>query len=214
MYNKVYARSSAAMSGGSSANDPAVDPSALASAQAQMRSRLEEKARAAVQNITRPSITFPELTQIQYQDLPSTPEGTASVRVHVKAHVAIPILTESDLATAIVRWAKTDPQGASLTLVPGAGFAVTLSNASSSQLLGVMPVTFSIAGSAMVVWQVDASTVASSLAGKDKDAFQTIVNGIPSIQEAKARIEPFWSRSFPSNPNSISVVIKEAGEGQ
>ena len=207
MYSRVSARSTAAMSGGSSANDPGVDPAALATAETAMRGRIEAKAREYVKSLPPANVAFPELLQISYQDLPGTPEANNMIRVHLKAHVSVPTFTENDLATAIVKWANTDPQGAGLTLVPQAGFSVSPIDASSSTF-GLSPIAFSLKGATQVIWKVDSAAVANALAGKDKDAFQAIVNGFPSIQEAKARIEPFWSRTFPKNATTIQISVK------
>ena len=211
MYSKVYARSSVAMTGGSSASDPGVDPSALASAQTAMRTRLEEKARASVKAIDRPTIALPELVTILYQDQPSTSEANNSIRVHLKAHLSIPTFSENDFATAVLRWANTDPQGATLTYIPLNGFSVSPVNASSTTL-GVSPIVFSLKGAAQVIWHVDTAAVGSALAGKDRDAFHTIVSGFSSIQEAKTQIEPFWARHFPNSPSAIYIIVTDSAK--
>ena len=55
-----------------------------------------------------------------------------------------------------------------------------------------------------------ARTLARTLAGRDGSAFQTIINKeFPGIKEAKARIEPFWSNTFPKDPASIRIVVSE-----
>lgn len=171
-----------------------------------MRSRLDEKVRAAVKGIQSPSIVLPELVTTVYQDLPSTAEANNSIRVHLKAHVSIPVFTESDFAGALVRWANTDPQGATLTYIPRNGFSVSAINASTTNL-GVDAISFSLKGAAEVVWQIDEAAVANALADKDRDAFQGIINGFASVQEARARIEPFWSHKFPNNPKAIVVAV-------
>lgn len=60
----------------------------------------------------------------------------------------------------------------------------------------------------MLVWDIDESELRSALAGKDKSAFEAIVSGFASIQEAKARIEPFWKSTFPEDPNDIKVTVQ------
>jgi hypothetical protein len=68
---------------------------------------------------------------------------------------------------------------------------------------------FSLRGQAQLVWRVDASELASALAGRDEGAFQTIVGGFEGIEEARARIEPFWKNSFPADPTDIKITVKD-----
>ena len=36
-----------------------------------------------------------------------------------------------------------------------------------------------------------------------------IVEGFAGIEEAHARIEPFWKSSFPEDPSAIKIKVKE-----
>jgi hypothetical protein len=172
---------------------------------AQVRSRLQAAIATKVAQASSSSVAFPELASISYLDLPNTTEGTASVRVHEKAHVELPVFDSSAFALAVASMVSADAESGSVRLVPSTGYGVK--PAATSVALGQDPLSFSLTGTAMLVWNVDTQALANSLAGKDQSAFQTVVNTFAGIQEARARIEPFWKSSFPSNASSIRIIM-------
>ncbi|OGG55412.1 hypothetical protein A3D62_00020 [Candidatus Kaiserbacteria bacterium RIFCSPHIGHO2_02_FULL_49_11] len=70
---------------------------------------------------------------------------------------------------------------------------------------------FTLKGNAHVVWVFDQGVLKSDLAGKSKGAFETILSGYPSIDEAEIVLRPFWRQTFPEKSEDIKVatVIKE-----
>ena len=68
---------------------------------------------------------------------------------------------------------------------------------------------FSLDGTAQLVWKVDTALLAEALLGRDESAFQAIVESFPGIEEAHARIEPFWSNAFPGDATAIKVRVEE-----
>lgn len=205
MYAKVYAKSTAAMAGGFIGEEPAVAPGALESALSAVRARLESKARATTERGG--VVVFPELVQITYQDLPNTTEAGGGVRIHEEAHIVAPAFPADAFAQTVAKAVSADAEGAPIALVPGEGFGARLTNASSTSI-GSSTFNFTLTGRATLVWQVDAAALSQALAGRDSAAFQTIVNGFSGIEEAHARIEPFWKTTFPSNPSDIRIDIE------
>jgi len=206
MYSNVYARSSAAMSGGAIGDEPATQPGAVTQATSDMKTRLEQKIRADIQALPAGNMAFPQLVTIVYQDLPNTSEQNG-VRLHEKAHAEVPLFQSAVFASVVAQSVSADVGNASIALVPGAGFGATQTASTTGPLNGA-PLSFSLAGQAQLVWQVDTDQLAKDLAGHDQGAFQTVVAADPSIQEAHARIEPFWNTSFPKNPADIRVNIE------
>lgn len=208
MYAKVYASSDAAFAGGFSGERPGVAQSDMDKTLADIRSRLEGKARDAVRGVqTDSDVVFTDLVQIQYVDQPSTPEAGGKVRIHQKAHVVIPVFPASDLAKAVARAVSSASDDARVTLLGGEGYGAHIQ--SSTSTLGTDAMTFTLLGQATIVWDIDTAALAAALAGRDQDAFESIVTGFPGIQEAHARIEPFWSRSFPKDPGDIKIRVEK-----
>jgi hypothetical protein len=209
MYAGVYAKSTLAMTGGSSAGvGQGIDSKALSTAIADVRGRLQSKARDAASALSSASsIAFPDLAQITYQDLPNTNEAGGGVRIHESAHVVIPVFSAGEFAQAIAQSVSADAENAPISLVSGKGFTGYIASSTSS-VTGVDPLDFTLVGQAELIWKIDAQALAAALAGRSSGAFQTIVNGFPGIQEAHARIEPFWKNTFPSNPKSIQIQVQ------
>ena len=202
-YAHVYAQSTDPMTGGFVGDKPGVAAGALQTALANVRARLEVKAHEAASS-TPELLIFPQLMQITYQDQPQTSEA-GGVRINESAHVAIPAFSQSDFAAAIAQASSIDTSGATVTLAPGTGFGAQ--PLATSTALGSDALQFSLSGSALIVWNVDAGVLQRALAGKEQGAFQTIIGGIPSVASATARVEPFWKGTFPASANSIKVVI-------
>jgi len=208
MYTGVYATSEAAMTGGFSGDQPGVAPGALESAKAQVRTRLEAKAhQAALATAGESTTIFPELISMTYQSLPNTVEAGGGVRIHEKAHVEVPVFSAEPLAEAIAETAGANTEGAQFIFKPASDFAVQ-GAASSTQSLGET-LTFSLSGNGLIVWKVNTDALKAALAGRGSEAFQGIVNGFTGIQEAHARIEPFWKSTFPAEASDIKVKIEE-----
>lgn len=206
MYAKVYAKSTAAFSGGFVGEQPAVAPGALETALSAVRARLEEKARAAAANAGGDAIIFPDMLRMTYQDLPNTSEAGGGVRIHQKATIEVPSFDSALFAKTIARSVSADAEAADIMVVPGEGFGARLNDASVSFSDSI---EFSLAGTAQLVWKVDESALASALAGRNQDAFPTIVNEFPGIQEAHARIEPFWKSTFPATAADIVIKLED-----
>jgi hypothetical protein len=201
LYAGIYAQSVAAMTGGFIGDVPGVAPGAKESAVSAIRSRLEAKARSGV-TPSADSVVFPDLIQITYQDAPDTTEAGGGIRVHESAHVVIPVFSASAFATVV----SADVNDSPVTLVPSTGLTAQIMNASST--LGVDPLQFTLSGSAKIIWNVDTAGLATALAGKNQNAFQAIVTQFPGVQEAHARIEPFWKNTFPTNPTAIKIDVQ------
>ena len=206
MFAKVYARSTVGFTGGFSGDEPAVAADVLRAAQAEMRARIQDKIQNNVKSLSDENIVFSTLAQVSYEDAAPTNEDAGHVRLHEKAHIILPTFPHAAFIKMIATDVSTD-ENARISLLGGQGYGIKL--LSSSSTLGVDPLSFSLTGSAQLVWEVDASALSQALAGKDESAFQTIVNGFSSIQEARARIEPFWQNSFPKDPASIVIVVSE-----
>lgn len=207
MYSSVYARSAAAMSGGFIGDEPATQPGAVQQATADMRTRLEQKVRADIQALPSDLTAFPDLAVITYEDLAPTSENNG-VRLHEKIHAQVPVFPNALFASAVAQTISTDVQNAQVSLVPGPGYAGKRAG-DVSQPLGDTALSFTLAGQAQLVWVVNTEQLAKDLAGHDQGAFQTIVSSNPAIREARARIEPFWTSSFPKDAAAIRIVIEQ-----
>jgi len=213
-YANVYAKSTASMSGGSSGGDaPGIAPAALSAAIAEVDARLASKARdAAVAQESASTFVLPDLMQITYQSEPNTTEA-GGVRIHESAHIVTPLFPAGAFAQTVAQTAIGYADTATLTLVPGSGFSAQMAT-SSTAVVGTDPIEFSLSGVAQLVWTIDTGAIASALAGRDQGAFQTVINSFEGIQEAHARIEPFWKSTFPANASDIKITVTAPASAQ
>lgn len=203
MYAHVSAKSSAAFSGGFSGDKPQVDPVALDAARAELRGRLAEKARTALKD--EEGFAFPDLMQLSYTSLPDAIEGS-SIRIHEEVKMRVPLFPKSAFGRGVGATLSADVLDQDVTLAGQDGFAA---HAESSDLarMGESPLPFSLSGGAILTWNIDGAALGKALAGKDKTAFQAITQGFPGVEEARARVEPFWKSTFPADPEKIVIVV-------
>ncbi len=210
MYKGVYAKSAAAFAGGFVGEQPAVDPATLAGAISAVRNRLGQKALAS-SKANDAYIIFPDMAQVTYQSLPSTTEAGGGVRIHEKAHVDMLAFPKDAFAKTVAKTVSADAENASITLRPGEGFAAHTNSLPSTW--GSQMIDFSLAGKAELIWDIDTEALKTALAKRHESAFQTIVTAFPGIQEAHARIQPFWKSSFP-DASKIIIKVEEQGKAE
>ena len=204
MYNGVYARSSAAFSGGFVGEKPAVTPAALQEARAEIRGRLETKIQESVAGIQN-GFAFAALAKIEYESLPTVADA-GGAKVSEKARVVMPVFPSQEFAHAIAQAVSADAADSKVTLKPQGQFGAHISGTPPNDL-GTAPLVFTLTGSALVVWDVDPQAVQQALIGKDQDAFKPIVSTFLGIKDAQANIAPFWSSTFPSDPSKIEITV-------
>lgn len=205
MFSGIYASSKSAFSGGFSGERPAALPGAVETARSAVRERLLEKAReSAHAEANNSEMILSDLSRVTYQSLPATSEAGGGMRIHEKARIEIPVFSKSGLAKEVAKFVSADAEISETVLVPGKDFKAEA---------GTLPLTdrldFKLSGTGTLVWVVDAKALTEALAGREEGAFQTIVGGFPSIEEARARVEPFWKSSFPADPTDITVRVEE-----
>ena len=208
MFAKIYAKSDSAFSGGSSGSEPGVDAGEMDAAMQKINARVTQAIHNKISELASSSVVFVELVNSQYTDAAATPEDGSHIRIHKHIHVIIPTFDTAGFARAVAQTVSSDADTRDIHLVPLDGYGARILGTNSTT--GTEPISFTLTGTAKLLWSVDSDALAKALAGKNQSAFQSIVDGFTSIQEARARIEPFWASSFPSNPASIHVSVHEA----
>ncbi len=132
------------------------------------------------------------------------------MRIQQKAHASVIVFAADAFAKAVALSVSSDVDDAIVHLIPGEGFGARALSASSTP--GIDPLQFGLIGGATIVWDIDTAAVAGALVGRDQAAFQTIVTGFKGIEEARARIEPFWSRYFPKDAADIRIKVIDPAE--
>lgn len=205
MFTNVYARSSAPFTGGFSGERPAVPPATLESTRADIRNRLTEK----VKTLQAPegSLAFPALANLTFEEIAPVQES-GGVRIGERLRVRLPAFPTPVFAQAVGEAVSASAEGNSIAIAFSDAASASLTTSVAGDSYGTAPLEFSLSGMAQLVWQIDEQALKTALAGKDESAFQAIVGAFPSVEEARARLVPFWRTSFPKDPSDIKITIE------
>jgi hypothetical protein len=202
----VYARSTAAMTGGASGTVPVVDSTLETQTRSALQSALAPDLLTSIQaQVPSGYVLVPGASVTTYQALDSVPSSTAGqVNVKEQGTVTAVVFPNAALAKAIA---------SSITSLGYQGEPITLS--SVSQLLlattalpapGADSFSFTIAGTAPLTYSVDSSRIAAAVAGKTRSAAEVAISNYPEVKRAVIILRPFWRQSFPQDPSAISIV--------
>lgn len=209
MYEGVYAKSTEPFTGGFSGDRPAVAQATLDAARSEVRGRLNEKAQQLVATAPEGSIAFPGLANVSFESLPPTQESGGGVRIHEKATVVMPVFPSEAFAQAIGQAVSASAENQVLDIRFSPDSTGTASSTLALGEMGQQPLVFSLSGTGQLVWGIDAPALAQALAGKEESSFQPIIQGFPAVEEARARITPFWQKRFPQDPAKIQIEIQD-----
>lgn len=203
----VYARSSNAMTGGASGSVPTVDTA------------LEEQARGALERALAPDLLESIKAQIPsgyvlvpgamttvYEKLDSTPSSTTGmVEIKEQGTITAVIFPNTALAKEIAySVAGLGYQGEPLTLASTDSLLVAFTSmpSPSDEVF-----SFTIAGTASLIYSVEEGRISAAVAGKTRSAAEVALTNYPEIKRAVLILRPFWRQTFPQDPSSISVVV-------
>jgi hypothetical protein len=72
--------------------------------------------------------------------------------------------------------------------------------------VGTEALSFTLAGTASLIYAVDSSRVAAVVAGKSRSEAAVALSNFPEIKQAVVILRPFWRQTFPKDPSAISIV--------
>lgn len=208
MYNGIYARSSAAFTGGFIGEKPAILPASLEAARAELRSILQSKVQESIAGVQ--GFAFASLAKIEYESAPTIADPAGGAKITEKARVTIPVFPSDQFAKAIAQAVSADAADSRVSLRPQGQLAAQVSGTLPD--IGAAPILFGLSGSALVVWDVDTDAVKQALAGKEQSAFKPIIANFLGIRDATAK-PPFWTSTFPS-ADKIEITLVDPTTAQ
>lgn len=206
--NQVYARSKSAMAGGASENEPVVDEALQSQTRGALIKALTPDLLASIQTQIPPGyVLLDGASAMTFEDLASTPSGTTGmVDVKEQGTITAVVFPNALLAKAIATSVLGLGQGAALTL----GSTNTLKlEAASLPEPNAESFTFTLSGTAPLIYTVDPSTIAAAIAGKTRSAAEVALTSYPQVKRAVIILRPFWRQTFPQDPAAISVTVDE-----
>jgi len=202
-YDKIYADTDG-ITGGFEGDQAAVAQSDLDAAKSSMASKLQDAAKAAFKaQLPDGYLIIDNTYDFSYSDISQAPQGTDKATLSQTLTATVAVVRESDAAAAAAKQSVDGFDGSAVAFQNPS--SVAISAAANTKPVGEISVT--IAGATGVVWQYDKSAVKTALVGKNKSDFQNIIASFrPAITGADVTIRPFWTSTFPSDPNKITVA--------
>jgi hypothetical protein len=215
-YTLVTASSASAMTGGFAGTRPAVSQATDDSHHAALQSTIASGLQTAVlSKIPSGYVVVPGASQTSYQALSDTASST-SVAITEQGTINAIAFPSAALAKAIAYKVAGTYSGEPISLgsISSLNLTPAATSTNFSSLSSATNFSFTLSGTAKLIWQVDASKIAGAVAGKTRDSAQSILAGFPEIQRATLILRPFWSDTFPLDPSHIHVVVTAPAASQ
>lgn len=209
--SQVYARSSVAMTGGASGSVSVVDAATETKTKNALIAALGPDLAASIQTkIPSGYVLLPGAATTTYQELSPTPSGTTGqVEIKEQGTITAIVFPNAALSKAIASSITgLGYNGEPLTLASTNG--LLLATVSGLPSPDASSFSFTIAGTASLVYTVDPAHIAAAVAGETRSAAEVALTNYPEVKRAIIILRPFWRQTFPQDPSSISVVVVSA----
>tara|TARA_B100000508_G_scaffold60333_1_gene47136 strand:- start:174577 stop:175800 length:1224 start_codon:yes stop_codon:yes gene_type:complete len=78
---------------------------------------------------------------------------------------------------------------------------------SAGELQGATELSVALEGTVDIVWKVSAEEIKTGIAGKSREAAESVLGNISGIDRAELILRPFWRNSFPTDSEKITVSV-------
>lgn len=205
-YNLVTAKSDAPMEGGFAGTRASVSQGTRDREQERIKPKLAESLNEEVtKQLPEGYVVLPGATFISYAPARDSAGEDDQVNVNVRGTAVAVAMPEGAIASAIASSIQGDYSGEAVTLGTTEGLTLTpaVPGVPAPDLASF---TFTLSGTANVLWTVDTGRIASTVAGKDRDAAFAILQGFPEVGSAVLALRPPWRQAFPDDPSEIAVA--------
>jgi len=206
--SQVYARSSSAMTGGSSGSVPVVDSVVESKARSALITALGPDLATSIQaQVPSGYILVPGAATTTFQELASAPSSTTGmVDIKEQGTITAVVFPNAALAKSIASSVTgLGYQNEPLTLAPSSN--LLLATSAGIPDLDASSFSFTIAGTASLIYTVDSAHIAAAVAGETRSAAEVALTNYPEVKRAVIILRPFWRQTFPQDPSAISVVV-------
>lgn len=199
-----YAKSSGALTGGSSGNMSLVALSDLNAAKDALILELDKDIKSETQKITKagyiPLYTATEVTYADNQE--EVLKGASSIyKITATGHVML--ANEAKFAQVI---AKTLVDYKDETVRLGFPETLVFTRKQSDRISTATTFPILVEGKPRVIWTSDTEEIKDMVEGKKRDEFKPLMKTINSIESAEISFSPVWLSRFPSNTEKILIV--------
>jgi hypothetical protein len=141
-----------------------------------------------------------------FQDLASTPSPTTGmVDVKIQGTITAVVFPNSALAKAVaLSTVGLNYQNEPLSLLSISNLQLAPTVAPDVDMTSF---DFTLAGTASLVYTVDATRIAAAVAGKTRSAAEVALTNYPEVKRAVIILRPFWRQTFPQDPSTITITV-------
>lgn len=208
--DKIYARSTRAMTGGASGNVPVVDAALEAQARGALVVALASDLSASLQaQIPSGYVLLSGAATTTYEALASeSSSATGMVDVKEQGTATAIVFPSAALARALALSTKdrfSSYQNEPLAFADAGELALAPENGIPDP--SAESFSFALSGTAGLVYAIDPARIATAVSGKTREAARVALSNYPEVKSALIVLRPFWRKTFPQDPASISVIV-------
>ncbi len=205
-FDKIYAKSKAAMSGGFVGRTRVVSEAdrlkVRSGAQTALATKLAEKVKT---ELPTEFVSFPDGQFVSYSESIGEKSTETEAELKMKGTMVVIAFRNADLAQAIARDLVPDYDGGALELMSPETLEMRILSKDSVNADSSSDFSFSIRGTASLTYTFDETELKSRLAGKDKKEYGAIFSAYPAIKRAEVSFSPSWVGSFPTDTEKIFI---------
>jgi|CXWL01.1.fsa_nt_gi hypothetical protein len=207
-FTLVTAKSSSPMTGGFSGTRATVSQAIRETQATKNKEALETSLKEGLaEKIPSGYVLVPGATFTTYSDIPDQIEKDM-VTVSLKGTATAIVFPQSALAKAIADKSVGSYGGEPISITDASRLA--LAPTVGLPAAGETSFAFSLSGNATLVWDIDPAKISSGVAGKSRDAAQTVISTFPEVASATLLVRPFWKTTFPEDPKDITISTTTA----
>jgi hypothetical protein len=205
--SQVYARSSVAIAGGASGTVPVMNSSDEAQAQKALMTALAPELTASLDSqIPAGYILVPGAATTTFMELaPAASPTTGLVDVKEQGTISAVVFPNTALAKSVATSvAGLGYQGEPVSLLPASNLSLVSTGLPDANATSF---SFTLSGTASLVYVVDPTRIAAAVAGKTRSAAEVALTNYPEVKRAVIILRPFWRQTFPEDPSTIAVTV-------
>lgn len=203
-YDSFYARSKTPMTGGFIGERLVVSDEDMINTRVKLKSDLQKEL-LALSSSQKPEgfILLENGIFFEFESLPNV-DREKEVSIEERGILYGILFDSEELANYLAESTLADYDGSSVRIINSDELAVSFEEV-DERLWEEEEISFSVNGTAEIVWNFDQNDLRFDLLGEPKNTISTVLQGYPGIQSAEAVIRPFWHRTFPSKSNKIKI---------
>lgn len=207
--DKIYAKSSRAMSGGYLGTQPLVAKSVVVKARAALQKALTKSLAQSIQKqIPDDYVLLSGAATTTFSVAPiKSASTTDKALIQENGIITAVILPANMLAKTIESHIMGSYAGQPVRIVNPRTIKLNVLSGFPKRETSVF--NFSLSGTVTISWAVNSIRIATAIAGKTRNEAATILSGFPEIKKAYLTLRPFWIHTFPSDPAKITIVVNK-----